>query len=239
MRELVNRQGLLQGVLETPFVSSRVAGQFTLRDLKILSGELKHKADDERPPPQRGLVDAAFAESEPDDLEAMADALAQGIAAANDIQSFYTTQLGAVDAPDLSELIEHIEEVQHVVGAQMARLGLTEPDENSADGSSAPGARGQQAITGEIGSREDVLRLIDKICLFYEQQEPSSPVPILMKRAASLVNKSFMDIVADLTPSGVSEAKRYAANNGDASVSRSSGSSSSSWTSSGDEGNSG
>jgi len=55
-----------------------------------------------------------------------------------------------------------------------------------------------------------VLRMIDKICFYYQQQEPSSPVPILLKRAASLVNKSFMEIVADLTPSGVSEAQRYA-----------------------------
>ena len=42
-------------------------------------------------------------------------------------------------------------------------------------------------------------------------------MPVLMRRAARLVNKGFMDIIADLTPSGVSEAQLLAGDAGEGS----------------------
>ena len=44
---------------------------------------------------------------------------------------------------------------------------------------------------------------------FYERAEPSSPVPILLRRAARLVNKSFLDVLRDLIPEGVNQALLY------------------------------
>ncbi|MFV2091434.1 MAG: hypothetical protein ACC642_12305, partial [Pseudomonadales bacterium] len=94
---------------------------------------------------------------------------------------------------------------------QMSRLGIGDSaeaeswDEQGSGGGAGAGA----AVSGDIRSSEDVLRMIDKICFYYDQREPSSPVPILLKRAASLVNKNFLDLVADLAPSGVSEAQKY------------------------------
>ena len=44
-----------------------------------------------------------------------------------------------------------------------------------------------------------------EICAYYERNEPSSPVPILLKRARRLSAMSFMEIVRDLTPAGTAE----------------------------------
>jgi type VI secretion system protein ImpA len=49
--------------------------------------------------------------------------------------------------------------------------------------------------------------MMDKISSFFERSEPSSPVPLLMQRAKRLVSMSFMDILADIAPDGVKQAK--------------------------------
>lgn len=61
--------------------------------------------------------------------------------------------------------------------------------------------------SGEIRNRSDVLATLDRICDYYARAEPSSPVPMLLQRARRLVNKDFMAIIRDLTPSAVSEAE--------------------------------
>jgi type VI secretion system protein ImpA len=56
------------------------------------------------------------------------------------------------------------------------------------------------ALTGEIASRADVIRVLDKICEYYDRFEPASPVPIFMRRAKRLVTMNFMDLIKDLAP---------------------------------------
>ncbi len=62
-------------------------------------------------------------------------------------------------------------------------------------------------MTGEISSRDDVIRLLDKACEYFKRHEPSSPVPLLLERAKKLVTKSFLEIVRDMAPGGLSEVK--------------------------------
>ena len=61
------------------------------------------------------------------------------------------------------------------------------------------------SLEGEIRSREDVLGLLLKICQFYERAEPSSPVPLVLKRAARLAEMDFMQIMQDLSPDAISQ----------------------------------
>ena len=72
------------------------------------------------------------------------------------------------------------------------------PDTN---GAPAPSA----AITGEIASRDDVVKMLDKIIQYYERYEPASPVPIFMNRAKRLVTMSFADLIKDLAPDAASK----------------------------------
>lgn len=50
------------------------------------------------------------------------------------------------------------------------------------------------------------MRMLDKICDYFERYEPSSPVPFLLKRAKKLVTKDFMAILNDLAPGGAEQA---------------------------------
>ena len=60
-------------------------------------------------------------------------------------------------------------------------------------------------MTGEIRSREDVVRALDKICSYYERHEPSSPLPLLLQRCKRLATMSFIEIVREMVPDGLSQ----------------------------------
>ena len=44
------------------------------------------------------------------------------------------------------------------------------------------------------------------------REEPSSPVPILLRRAKRLVGKNFEELLADLAPGGMEELRHFAGN---------------------------
>ncbi|MNF78440.1 hypothetical protein D3C84_606250 [compost metagenome] len=60
----------------------------------------------------------------------------------------------------------------------------------------------------QCGSREDVIKLLDSICHYYQHQEPSSPVPFLIARVRRLASMTFIEIIADLAPDAVNELHR-------------------------------
>ena len=84
--------------------------------------------------------------------------------------------------------------------------GETEEQGESEDGAASGAVAGQRLVVGDIASREDVIRMLDKICDYFSRYEPSSPVPFLLKRAKNLVTKDFMEIMLDLAPGGTEQA---------------------------------
>ena len=75
------------------------------------------------------------------------------------------------------------------------------------EGAAAAGAPGAAAVSipGAINSRQDVMKALDRICEFYAKTEPSSPVPLLLKRAQRMAGMSFLEIINDLTPDSISQ----------------------------------
>jgi type VI secretion system protein ImpA len=67
------------------------------------------------------------------------------------------------------------------------------------------GAVGAVSVSGAINNKTDVINMIDKICDYYASHEPSSPIPLLLRRAQRLVDKSFVEILEDLAPDGVDQ----------------------------------
>jgi type VI secretion system protein ImpA len=61
--------------------------------------------------------------------------------------------------------------------------------------------------SGQIRSRNDAIRALSDVQAFFKSTEPSSPVPLLVERAKRLVNCDFMEVLEDLMPDRVSEAK--------------------------------
>ena len=78
-------------------------------------------------------------------------------------------------------------------------------DENQTQGT--PVSAGGGSVSGTVNSRTDVIKMIDKICDYYTSNEPSSPIPLLLRRAQRLVPMSFVEILEDMAPDGVAQAQ--------------------------------
>jgi type VI secretion system protein ImpA len=61
---------------------------------------------------------------------------------------------------------------------------------------------------GEIASRQDAIRAMDAIVVFFRKNEPSSPVPLLLDRAKRLVSKSFLEVLEDIAPESLAQVRQ-------------------------------
>lgn len=85
----------------------------------------------------------------------------------------------------------------------------SEPTAGTPDAEATPGAApGAPALSGRVNSREDVVKALDAIADYYRAREPGSPVPVLLKRARHWVGMDFLEVLDDLVPDSMTEAKR-------------------------------
>jgi type VI secretion system protein ImpA len=117
--------------------------------------------------------------------------------------------LSSAQVPNLSDLKNLLLAIRTLLEDKLAERGLSGegPEDSSADAApqTAPAGEGVPAPrpVGEIRSREDVVRVLERICDYYSRNEPSSPVPLLLRRAQRLATGSFMEIVRDLAPDAI------------------------------------
>ena len=62
-------------------------------------------------------------------------------------------------------------------------------------------------VGGAIKSRQDAIRALDAVADFFRQTEPSSPIPLFLERAKRLVSKDFLEVLADIAPDAVAQAR--------------------------------
>ncbi len=202
---LNSKDGVVGSVSRAVLASSRALGQFSLRDMRLANGEISPGPDEETPDPTH--IDAAFMDCDLDELQATAAAADRCRDLISAIDTYYREQLGIEITPEFSALEAEMKEVRRVLTEQLGNRGVeTEGDEEDAgaEGGSAPA---QAMRLGEINSREDAIKVIDKLCEYFRKNEPSSPVPLLLQRAKRLIAKDFLEILKDLTPDGVSQAE--------------------------------
>lgn len=204
---IANPLGLLGYFRNTPFVQSPRVGRFSLRDLRIANGTLKVEAGDEALPSMTEL-EACCLDCPEEQLTGTLAALTSALDHAKAIDQVFNDRIGTA-GPDLKPLLSDSYELKKFVEAQASRRNPAAAAEADGEGEAevgetgAPGARA--SVPGRIETPQDVLRRLDELCDYYARCEPSSPVPLLLRRAQRLVGKTFFDLLRDLAPGGVSE----------------------------------
>lgn len=209
---LCDPETTLSDLRGAPLVSSRALGRFSLRDIQIAAGLLTPvTTDEERAPPNQNMIEGAFQDASLEDLQATAELIVAAFERSERIEALLTDQVGVTQAPDLSALAGVLKEIRQVLNEQLQRRGVSIAGEAEAGAVEMmePGSGGgtaQRMVVGEIASREDVIRTLEKICEYYSRHEPSSPVPFMLKRAKKMVRMDFMEILRDLAPGGTDQA---------------------------------
>jgi type VI secretion system protein ImpA len=206
---LCDGAAFIDRIRQIHLVSSRSFGRFSLRDFAIATGEIPPPAGAEAP--KTSAIDGAFNECPLPTLQATAEALRSSLESVAAIEAFVGEKVGASNSANFAKMTDTLRAAEKILIARLARRGVTTEGSaeagGAADGSGdgSGGGQGGPSITGEVNSREDVLRVLDKIVSYYERAEPSSPIPLLIKRSKRLVSASFMDIVRDIASDGLSQ----------------------------------
>jgi type VI secretion system protein ImpA len=119
----------------------------------------------------------------------------------NEIRQGIEERSGTEFTPDLGPLMRPLERVSGLL-REMVRAEL------SAEETGEPAASAGNALNVPVGaltSRAAAIKAMEAICAYLERYEPTSPVPLLIRRARRLMDMSFLDIVKDMSPDGVNQ----------------------------------
>ena len=57
-------------------------------------------------------------------------------------------------------------------------------------------------IQGEINNRNDIIKVLKLICDYYDNNEPSSPIPMMLERVIKMIDMNYREIFLELQLSG-------------------------------------
>jgi type VI secretion system protein ImpA len=197
------------GLRRAALTDSRGFGRFSLRDMEIADGKVPVPAGMKNAP-DSATISAAFQDSDEAALAATLQAVTRATEDVTAISAVFDEKTPG-RGPDLDPLIKLLGQIarrlkEHVGGAGDATGdGDDDAPEQDETGlpAAAPGGPG-----GAIRSRADVSGALDRIIGYYRQNEPSSPIPLVLERAKRLVNADFMTIMKDMAPGGVENVQK-------------------------------
>ena len=204
---LADAAGIIRELKETPFLQLPGLGPLSIRLLDIANGELAL-------PPGQPLITvasitAAAADADPQRLQEALDAAGRAYVSAANIEVLLVRHVGSAQALNLDLLTRNLKRMRDFLASLApAPADAPLPEADVQDHGAAPVGAGPlkaPAMTGEINSRTDVVKMLDKMLSYYEKHEPSSPVPMLLQRAKRLAPKNFFDIMKDLAPDSVTQ----------------------------------
>lgn len=186
---------IIEPLRKAPLVSSRQHGRFSLRDIQ--NGAV------------RQAVEKAFDEIPLSELQCSAQRALQAQVALKQVES----QVKAIDSDpilsfaELAALLEQLHQVLHAHLARRPEAGIATNGAGAAPHGVAASDAAAPVVAGAIRTREEAIRALEAVAAFFRQTEPSSPVPLLLDRARRLVSKSFLEVLADIAPGALGEAR--------------------------------
>ena len=190
-----------------PIASLQGIGQFSLRDIEVVSGKVTPPTDPKYEIPNATVVEGVFRDCDINLLKSTYDSIELSLNGVKSIQQSIMGKVSAADSLDLSDLSNTLKSLEIVLKEQLTIRGaiaVSESGEAEQGGATVNASLG----SGTINNRSDVIRTIEKICDYYQRNEPSSPVPLLLKRAKRMVNMNFMEIMQDMVADAVKQAEK-------------------------------
>lgn len=200
---------------EMPLVRSPMFGAISMRDVQRAdAGEAAAAGG-----PDAATIQAVAMDTDLEALVAARDHLVSARGRLAAIDQALTEHVGAASAVDFSDVLHEVDEATGIVRRWLTLRGHV-------DGGPAADAAGDPAVAapdgaaggsvaaavaaappppppGSINGSGDVIAAIGRIMEYYRDNEPSSPVPLVLDAARSLVSRNFVEISSILTPDTV------------------------------------
>ena len=193
-----------QRAMEVPLCDSRQMGRFSFRDIQVAKGAVTVPEEQRAQVPEMSVIDAAFRDSEIEKLQSSFEAIESAIEHASAAMEVFSERAFQSQSPDLSDFLTLLKNIrkflQEHLGGEVAGAAA-----DVGAGPSVTEGKGGAPISGSIQSPQDAMKVLDKVCEYFERHEPSSPVPLLLRRAKKLISKNFLEIIENMCPGAMSE----------------------------------
>lgn len=209
---------LLFELRRTPLFLSRASGPVCLEDLLDATREASSGPATSA---ENSKLGAAFREQDPAALTALVARLRSALEETQELSRLFEAH--ALPPPDLGPLHAFLARALSLVIARHAdspAAAALPPDPNPASvlatsiPTAAPATVPAPSERKAIESRQDVIRMFDEICAYYQAHEPSSPLPLLVQRCRRLATLDFIEILRELAPDAVSRVELITGANG-------------------------
>lgn len=205
VRGLTDPDTTLRGVLLTPLSQSTTFGRITLRDVLIASGEMT-AVNGVESTADAAAIAAALRDTDTAILTARHAALQDSRRYISEINRIFDKETPGF-GPDFAQLDRYLRRalsrLSEVVGDGEAEDTAGAEAGEAVAGTETGAAPRAQSAPGTISSIADVRMAMDRIIAYYNEKEPSSPMPILLNRARRLIGADFMTIMRDIAPGGI------------------------------------
>jgi type VI secretion system protein ImpA len=195
---------VVDGLRKVPLVRSRQHGTFSLRDIDIATRQLLPGDGDSQV--DGNQVTAAFGSMPLAELSQLHESVVGAVASLHKIDATMRDAAGSEATPAFDPLAAQLARMSQALRAQLA----SHPDSAAAPTSGADsdaGAGDGVSASGVVKSRQDAIRALDAVADFFRRTEPSSPIPLFLARAKRLVSKDFLEVLADIAPEAVAQAR--------------------------------
>jgi type VI secretion system protein ImpA len=197
---------VVDGLRRAPLVRSREHGTFSLRDIDIATRQLLPGDQDAQVDENR--VNAAFGSMPIAELSQLHESVVSAVAALQKIDATMRDAAGSEATPSFDSLSAQLARLSQALRTQLA----AHPDRPAAatpgvDADAGAGAGDGPSAIGVVRSRQDAIRALDAVADFFRRTEPSSPIPLFLARAKRLVSKDFLEVLADIAPEAVAQAR--------------------------------
>ena len=194
--------GLLGDIRNSKLSGDPRLNGLRVRDIEVASGRLNPRAGE--PPMTTGQV-AGIMAAAPDVAAVLRAQTDAALASLNLLAELMSQRFSTDLIVDLTKVKGMLTGVASVLPAATDGGQMTDAD----DAPTAPSpVRRVGGGVHSVDSRQDAVRAIELVCVYLERNEPTNPAQLLLRRAARVIDKNFLQLVDELAPDAVKDVAR-------------------------------
>ncbi|MFO1498157.1 MAG: type VI secretion system protein TssA [Verrucomicrobiota bacterium] len=194
---------VLDYIYATPLARARGSEPITLNSVIAAAERPDAKpaaqGDQEaKPALDKSQLDKALRAASGDEIQSNHTAVSEAAEALAGIDHFLTETVGAEKTLSFETLEKALKQIVAALAPYLPGLATTVALPDKPDTQDDPQTQDGPIVLGAVRSRADVLLALENLCEYYQQAEPGSPVPYLLRRAQRLVNMNFVEAIQEL-----------------------------------------
>jgi type VI secretion system protein ImpA len=198
-----DRVAIVDPLRRLPLLSHALVGHLSLRDIDIATGA-QPNPDPQSAPRLESEVTTALQEEDAQRLSHIADRADAAEQALTAVQDLMREKCGESGVPDFDAIKIQIERIRRFISPRItsrAASGDVQPESTNT-------AASEPASASAIRSRREAVQALDAVASYFRNNEPNSPVPLLMERAKRWISMDFLAVLADIAPDALEQARR-------------------------------